>query len=105
MTEEQIINALLTGGPALVVVGALLWFALPLRAPLVALLKQKAGLLILLAPLLLAGCVSFDPISHRNAVEMRDTIEKYLDPALPESARKAALDQADASVEYEESKR
>ena len=59
----------------------------------------------LLAVASLAGCASFDPITHRNAVEAKDTIDKYLDPALPDSAKQAAKDQAAAWVEYEESKR
>lgn len=53
----------------------------------------------------MTGCGSFDAITYRNAVEARDTIDKYLDPALPDSAKKAAKDQAAAWVEYEESKR
>lgn len=53
----------------------------------------------------LTGCASFDPITYRNAVEARDTIDKYIDPALPDSAKNAAKDQAKAWVLYEESKR
>lgn len=59
----------------------------------------------LLALCALTGCASFDPITYRNAVEARDTIEKYLDPALPDSAKTAAKEQAKAWVEYEEAKK
>lgn len=51
------------------------------------------------------GCGTFDALTLRNAEAAKDTIDHHLDPALPESARKAAQEQAAAWVEYEKSKR
>lgn len=54
---------------------------------------------------ILTGCtMGGDQISLRNAREARDTIERDLDPKLPESYRNAAKGQAKAWVEYEEAK-
>lgn len=60
--------------------------------------------LLVSAVLLLSACGTKDYLSLRHAKEAADTVEKYLDPALPESARKAALEQAKEWVLYEEGK-
>ena len=41
-------------------------------------------------------------MSLLNARSAADTIEKYIDPSLPESAKKAAKMQAEGWVDYEE---
>ena len=60
--------------------------------------------LALLASLWLSGCATGDVISRQNAHEAKDTIDKYLDPALPQSAKDAAKLQAQKWVEYEDAK-
>lgn len=60
--------------------------------------------LALLASLWLSGCATGDRISQQNAHEAADTIDKYLDPALPDSAKSAAKLQAHKWVEYEDAK-
>lgn len=60
--------------------------------------------LLALGGLFLGGCGTKDYLSLRHAKEAADTVEKYLDPALPESAKTAALEQAKEWVKYEESK-
>jgi outer membrane murein-binding lipoprotein Lpp len=60
--------------------------------------------LALLASLWLSGCATGDRISQQNAHEAKDTIDKYLDPALPDSAKSAAKLQAQKWVEYEDAK-
>lgn len=60
--------------------------------------------LALLASLWLSGCATGDVISRQNAHEAKDTIDKYLDKSLPESAQKAAKLQAQKWVEYEDAK-
>lgn len=60
--------------------------------------------LLVLGSVFLSACGTKDYLSLRHAKEAKDTVEKYLDPALPESARKAALEQAAEWVKYEEGK-
>ena len=61
--------------------------------------------LLVILFLCLVGCKSTgDPISLLNAREAADTVEKYLDPDLPDSAKAVAVTQARDWVEYEEQK-
>lgn len=60
--------------------------------------------LALLASLWLSGCATGDIISRQNAHEAKDTIDKYIDPALPESAKSAAKLQAQKWADYEDAK-
>jgi len=55
-------------------------------------------------PLSMTGCATGDRISQQNAHEAKDTIDKYLDPALPQSAKSAAKLQAQKWAEYEDAK-
>lgn len=64
-----------------------------------------ALLIVLLFVVVLAGCKSTgDPISLLNAREAADTIDRYIDPTLPDSAKNAAKEQAEGWVEWEEQK-
>lgn len=60
--------------------------------------------LALLSVFFVVGCATGDRISQQNAHEARDTIEKYIDPTLPESAKSAAKLQAQKWAEYEDAK-
>jgi len=65
---------------------------------------KTLGLALLLATCLLTGCATGDIISRQNAHEAKDTIDKYLDPALPQSAKDAVKLQAQKWAEYEDAK-
>lgn len=66
---------------------------------------MKTNLTILtLCLLLVSGCATGDIISLQNAREAEDTVTKYLDPTLPQSAKDAATLQAKTWREYEEAK-
>lgn len=60
---------------------------------------------LMMTVLMITGCrTGGDIVSQQNAHEAKDTIYKYLDPNLPESAKKAAKLQADRWAEYEDQK-
>lgn len=67
---------------------------------------MKMTVLIALLAVLasLTGCATGDIVSLQNAKEAEDTINKYIDPKLPEAAKDAAKFQARKWVEYEEAK-
>jgi hypothetical protein len=60
--------------------------------------------LLLVLSLSVLGCATGDRISQQNAHEAKDTIDKYIDPALPDSAKDAAKLQAQKWVEWEDAK-
>ena len=67
-------------------------------------MKTLSILMLLILTCFVSGCATGDRISQQNAHEAADTIEKYIDPALPDSAKNAAKAQAQAWKDYEDAK-
>jgi len=58
---------------------------------------------------LTSGCALFapkyDPISEQHAAEACESVVKYIDPALPDSAKEIARKQAQEWLTYEQAKK